>query len=57
MDETNPYYKTIVEDPRYANGPSKDEFPMFESLKLLVFKLYSYLCFIAVSKSNYIRQI
>jgi len=36
MDETNQYYKTILEDPRYANGPSKEEFPMFESLKLTI---------------------
>lgn len=34
MDESNPHYKEIVEDPRYADGPSKEEFPMFESLKL-----------------------
>lgn len=36
MDESNPHYKEIVEDPRYADGPSKEEFPMFESLKLWV---------------------
>lgn len=34
MDESHPYYKEIVEDPRYKDGPSKAEFPMFESLKL-----------------------
>uniref|UniRef100_A0A0A9WY90 Phosphoglycerate mutase n=1 Tax=Lygus hesperus TaxID=30085 RepID=A0A0A9WY90_LYGHE len=36
MDETNKYYKEIVCDPRYANEPSKEEFPMFESLKLTI---------------------
>lgn len=30
----NPYYETIMNDPNYVNEPSKDEFPMFESLKL-----------------------
>lgn len=34
MDETHQYYETIVNDPIYANGPPKDEFPMTESLKL-----------------------
>lgn len=36
MDNTNPYYDGIVNDARYANGPSKAEFPMFESLKLTI---------------------
>lgn len=36
MEESHSHYKAIVEDPRYANGPSKEEFPMFESLKLTI---------------------
>merc|ERR1711973_73351 len=42
MDESHPYYKTIVEDARYANGPSKSEFPMFESLKLTIARTLPY---------------
>lgn len=30
----NPYYYTIMNDPIYADGPLKDDFPLFESLKL-----------------------
>jgi len=36
MDKDNDCYDCIVNDPRYANGPSKEEFPMFESLKLTI---------------------
>lgn len=36
MDEAHPYYNDIVNDPIYANGPPKDQFPMFESLKLTI---------------------
>merc|ERR1712215_109554 len=36
MDKDNDCYDCIVNDPRYANGPSKAEFPMFESLKLTI---------------------
>lgn len=36
MDKDNEYYDIIVNDERYANGPSKEEFPMFESLKLTI---------------------
>lgn len=32
----NSYYSVIMDDPNYANGPSKDEFPLFESLKLTI---------------------
>ncbi|XP_056633715.1 phosphoglycerate mutase 2-like isoform X1 [Diorhabda sublineata] len=32
----NQYYNTILNDPIYANGPPKDQFPMFESLKLTI---------------------
>merc|ERR1719154_28032 len=31
MDETNDYYHTIVDDPRYKDGPTKAEFPMDET--------------------------
>jgi 2,3-bisphosphoglycerate-dependent phosphoglycerate mutase len=42
MEADHAYYKTIVEDPRYANGPSKEEFPMFESLKLTIARTLPY---------------
>lgn len=38
----NPYYKVILEDPRYKDGPSKSEFPMFESLKLTIERTLPY---------------
>jgi len=42
IDESNPHYKEILEDPRYADGPSKSEFPMFESLKLTIARTLPY---------------
>ncbi|XP_042876714.1 phosphoglycerate mutase 2-like [Penaeus japonicus] len=42
MDESNPHYKEILEDPRYADGPTKQEFPMFESLKLTIARTLPY---------------
>jgi len=42
MDETNDYYHTIVDDPRYKDGPTKAEFPMFESLKLTIARTLPY---------------
>lgn len=38
----NPYYKTIMEDPRYKDEPKKDEFPLFESLKLTIERTLPY---------------
>lgn len=32
----NPYYNIILNDPIYANGPPKDAFPVYESLKLTI---------------------
>ncbi|KAJ8927808.1 hypothetical protein NQ314_019690 [Rhamnusium bicolor] len=32
----NPYYDVILNDPIYCEGPPKDQFPMFESLKLTI---------------------
>ncbi len=32
----------IFQDPRYAEAPSKDEFPMFESLKLTIGRTLPY---------------
>ncbi|KAJ8918950.1 hypothetical protein NQ315_016852 [Exocentrus adspersus] len=32
----NQYYETILNDPIYNEGPPKDQFPMFESLKLTI---------------------
>jgi 2,3-bisphosphoglycerate-dependent phosphoglycerate mutase len=31
-----------MDDPRYANGPTKEEFPMFESLKLTIERTLPY---------------
>lgn len=42
MEEDHAYYNTIVNDPRYANGPSKEEFPKFESLKLTIARTLPY---------------
>ena len=42
METDHKYYKAIVEDPIYSNGPSKDEFPMFESLKLTIQRTLPY---------------
>lgn len=36
MEPDHPYYEQIVKDPRYAEGPSPDEFPKYESLKLTI---------------------
>ncbi|VEN44139.1 unnamed protein product [Callosobruchus maculatus] len=36
MEPDHPYYDKIVKDPRYAEGPAQNEFPMFESLKLTI---------------------
>jgi len=42
MEESSEYFKIIVEDPRYKDGPSRDEFPMFESLKLTIQRTLPY---------------
>lgn len=42
MEPGHAYYKAIVEDPRYKDGPSKAEFPMFESLKLTIERTLPY---------------
>jgi len=42
MEPDHPYYNTIVKDPRYAEGPSEAEFPMFESLKLTIARTLPY---------------
>ncbi|XP_036323304.1 phosphoglycerate mutase 2-like [Rhagoletis pomonella] len=42
MENDHPYYDVIVKDPRYADGPSKGEFPMFESLKLTIERTLPY---------------
>lgn len=36
METNHKYYNMIVNDPRYKDGPTKDEFPRFESLKLTI---------------------
>jgi len=42
MEKDHPYFDNIVNDSRYADGPSKDEFPMFESLKLTIERTLPY---------------
>lgn len=42
MEPDHPYYKEIVCDPRYKDGPPKDKFPMFESLKLTIERTLPY---------------
>merc|ERR1712212_391660 len=42
MEASNEYYNVIVNDPRYKDGPSKEEFPMFESLKLTIERTLPY---------------
>ncbi|GBP17632.1 Phosphoglycerate mutase 1 [Eumeta japonica] len=42
MEKDHPYYDTIVNDARYANDPKKEEFPMFESLKLTIERTLPY---------------
>uniref|UniRef100_A0A8D8XEP6 Phosphoglycerate mutase n=1 Tax=Cacopsylla melanoneura TaxID=428564 RepID=A0A8D8XEP6_9HEMI len=42
MEKDHAYYTNIVDDPRYAAEPSKQEFPMFESLKLTIERTLPY---------------
>lgn len=42
MEKDHPYYDQIVKDRRYADGPSGNEFPMFESLKLTIERTLPY---------------
>merc|ERR1711936_165797 len=42
MEKDHPYYDAIVKDDRYKDGPSADEFPMFESLKLTIDRTLPY---------------
>lgn len=42
MEPEHAYYKTITEDARYKDGPTKAEFPMFESLKLTIARTLPY---------------
>jgi len=42
MDTDHAYYDQIVNDPRYKDEPSKEEFPMFESLKLTIQRTLPY---------------
>lgn len=42
MDTNHAYYDQIVNDSRYKDEPSKDKFPMFESLKLTIQRTLPY---------------
>ncbi len=42
LDESSDFYKIIMDDPRYATEPSKEEFPMFESLELTIKRTLPY---------------
>ncbi|XP_022915033.2 phosphoglycerate mutase 1 [Onthophagus taurus] len=36
MEKDHPYYDIILKNPEFVDGPSEDEFPKFESLKLTI---------------------
>lgn len=40
MEADHPYYEVIRNDPRYKDGPTDEEFPACESLKLTIGKLW-----------------
>eukprot|EP00092_Neocalanus_flemingeri_P003696 GFUD01003972.1.p1 GENE.GFUD01003972.1~~GFUD01003972.1.p1 ORF type:complete len:615 (-),score=155.92 GFUD01003972.1:353-2197(-) len=42
MEGGHPYHEKITKDPRYANEPSQEEFPKFESLKLTIERTLPY---------------
>lgn len=42
MEKDHKYYEAIVNDPIYKDGPAKEEFPMFESLKLTILRTLPY---------------
>lgn len=42
MTPDHKFYSNIVDDPRYSEEPNKDEFPMFESLKLTIERTLPY---------------
>merc|ERR1719309_1561115 len=42
MDSDHPYYNTIRKDERYQDGPTDDEFPTGESLKLTIERTLPY---------------
>ena len=42
MEKDHPYYDNIVKDERYKDGPSENEFPMYESLKLTIERTLPY---------------
>ncbi|KAL0269611.1 UNVERIFIED_CONTAM: hypothetical protein PYX00_007287 [Menopon gallinae] len=42
MEKTHPYYNDIVNDPRYAEEPSKAEFPLYESLEMTINRTLPY---------------
>lgn len=42
MTPDHPHYEEIINNPIYANGPPKEEFPKFESLKMLMERCIPY---------------
>ena len=42
MESDHPYHETIRNDPRYKDGPSDQEFPTCESLKLTIERTLPY---------------
>ena len=42
MESEHPYFDTIVKDPRYAQEPQGNDFPMYESLKLTIERTLPY---------------
>lgn len=42
LEESSEFYKIIMDDPRYAEEPKKEEFPLYESLKLTIERTLPY---------------
>jgi bisphosphoglycerate-dependent phosphoglycerate mutase len=42
MEENHPYREAIVNDSRYKDGPTSEQFPHFESLKLTIDRTIPY---------------
>lgn len=57
MEEDHPYYKQIIEDLRYANGPTAEEFPKFESLELTINRTLPFWNETIVPKINACKRI
>lgn len=57
METDHPYYDQIVNDPRYAEEPCKNEFPAFESLQLTIKRTLPYWNQVIVPQMKQGKQI